>query len=65
MAIPIFIVALAAGSLIRAGIYAYFGSAIVDGDWRILAAGGVLLVAAAAPLAHPRGRTWLKTRFGS
>lgn len=64
MAIPIFLLALAAGSVVRAAIYAYFGSAILEGDWRILAAGAVLLIAATAPLLHPRGRTWLRTRFG-
>ena len=64
MAIPIFLLALSAGSVVRAAIYAYFGSAIVDGDWRILTAGALLLLATAAPLLHPRGRTWLKTRFG-
>jgi uncharacterized membrane protein YdjX (TVP38/TMEM64 family) len=64
MAIPVFLTALSAGAVVRAAIYAYFGSAILDGDWRILAAGALLLAAAAAPLLHPRGRTWLKTRFG-
>ncbi len=64
MAIPIFLLALAAGSVVRAAIYAYFGSAILEGDWRILAAGAVLLIAATAPLLHPRGRNWLRTRFG-
>jgi uncharacterized membrane protein YdjX (TVP38/TMEM64 family) len=63
MAIPVFLAALLGGSLLRAWIYASFGSVLVGGDWRILAAGALLLAAAALPLAHPRSRRWLKTRL--
>lgn len=63
MSIAVFLAALAAGALVRAAVYAWFGSAILEGDWRILAAGGALLVLACAPLVHPRGRIWLKARF--
>jgi uncharacterized membrane protein YdjX (TVP38/TMEM64 family) len=63
MALPVFVSALAVGSLVRAGTYAYFGSSLAEGDWRVLVAGAVLLVLAAAPLVHPRGRAWLRARL--
>lgn len=63
MAAPSFLAALAAGSAVRAATYAWFGSALVEGDWRILAAALVLLAAAGLPLYHPRGRAWLKARL--
>jgi uncharacterized membrane protein YdjX (TVP38/TMEM64 family) len=62
MALPVFVGAVAAGSLVRAGTYAYFGNSLAEGDWRVLLAGGLLLAVAAAPLLHPRGRAWLRAR---
>jgi uncharacterized membrane protein YdjX (TVP38/TMEM64 family) len=63
MTIPAFLLALAVGAAVRAGIYAYFGSALVDGDRTLLIAGIALFGLAAAPLAHPRSRAWIKAHL--
>ena len=64
MAIPVFVGALAAGGLVRAGTYAWFGSALVEGDTSVLVAAALALAALASlPLVHPRGRAWLRRTF--
>jgi uncharacterized membrane protein YdjX (TVP38/TMEM64 family) len=63
MTIPAFLLALAAGASVRAWIYAYFGSALVEGDRTLLIAGIALFGLAAAPLVHPRSRAWIKARL--
>jgi uncharacterized membrane protein YdjX (TVP38/TMEM64 family) len=63
MSIPAFLLALAGGALVRAGIYAYFGHALVEGDRSLLVAGAALFGLAAAPLLHPRTRAWIKARL--
>lgn len=65
MSIPIFVASLGLGALIRAGIYAWFGNAILEGDRTVVIAGVVFFAAAAAPLLHPRSRAWLKRRLGA
>jgi uncharacterized membrane protein YdjX (TVP38/TMEM64 family) len=60
MALPLFFVAAAFGCLVRAGLYAYFGRALVKGELHgVLQAGGLLVVAALLPLASPAFRAWL------
>ena len=64
MAFPVFVAALACGSIIRSATYTFFGSSLAEGDWeRILAAGAVLATLTLLPLAHPRGRRWLRERM--
>jgi uncharacterized membrane protein YdjX (TVP38/TMEM64 family) len=66
MPIAIFLASLAAGSLVRAAVYAAFGSSLAEADgWELLAAGTLLLVATALPLVHPRSRAWLRARLGA
>jgi uncharacterized membrane protein YdjX (TVP38/TMEM64 family) len=65
MPLAIFFASLAAGSLVRAAIYAAFGSSLAEAEsWHLLAAGTLLLAATALPLAHPRSRAWLRARLG-
>jgi len=63
MTIPVFLLALAAGGTVRAGTYAYFGNALMEGDRTLLIAGIALFALAAAPLLHPRSRAWIKRQF--
>lgn len=62
IALGTFAAAIAAGSLVRAATFAYFGSTLLEGS-RILIGSGVVLLAAALPLAHPRSRGWLRDSF--
>jgi uncharacterized membrane protein YdjX (TVP38/TMEM64 family) len=58
-----FLAASAIAGPFRAGLYAWFGSQLVDfGSPRFWAATGVLVAAALLPLAHPRVRRWLLVR---
>jgi uncharacterized membrane protein YdjX (TVP38/TMEM64 family) len=58
-----FLAACAIAGPFRAGLYAWFGSQLVDfGSPRFRAATGVLVAAALLPLAHPRVRRWLLVR---
>jgi uncharacterized membrane protein YdjX (TVP38/TMEM64 family) len=58
-----FLAACAIAGPFRAGLYAWFGSQLVDfGSPRFWAATGVLVAAALLPLAHPRVRRWLLVR---
>lgn len=64
MGIGAFLPTLAAASLVRAGLYTWFGSALVGGDgWKLAAAGALLLATLLLPLAHPRGRAWLRAHI--
>ena len=65
MSLPLFVLAAFVGGVLRAATYAYFGNAITEADMRGLLAGtvGVALLAA-APLAFPKGRAWLRSVFG-
>lgn len=62
MAIVPFIGAVAIGSFVRAGTYAFFGSSLVAGN-RALIALVVLAVVAGLPLLHPKTRSWLRQVF--
>jgi uncharacterized membrane protein YdjX (TVP38/TMEM64 family) len=60
MAFFSFLVAVAGGALVRAGIYTFFGSRLIEGELRGLAvATGVLVAAIVLPLLFPRSRGWL------
>jgi uncharacterized membrane protein YdjX (TVP38/TMEM64 family) len=65
MRLDVFALAVAAGSLLRAWTYAYFGNAILERSTAELVAIalGVALAALLLPLLHPRVRLWARTRF--
>ncbi len=63
MSFAAFLVALSLGSLARAGVYAYFGNALVDGGIREIAAASAIVVAAALPLLHPGVRRFVRRQF--
>jgi uncharacterized membrane protein YdjX (TVP38/TMEM64 family) len=60
MAFPVFLLAVAAGSLGRAALYTYFGSSLAHAEpAQLLLAGGLVLVSLALPLLFPGSRAWL------
>jgi len=64
MALPVFALAAATGSLGRAALYTYFGSRLVDADpHELLGAGAIFLAALLLPLALPAPRAWLLQAF--
>lgn len=63
MPVLAFVLAVAAGGLVRGLVFTYFGSAMMAGVGRqLLVAGALLLLAASLPLASPRARRWLLGR---
>jgi uncharacterized membrane protein YdjX (TVP38/TMEM64 family) len=61
MTLARFTLAAAAGSLVRATLYAYFGNSLMSGDILPLVYASVLIaLAAALPLAFPRSRRWVR-----
>jgi uncharacterized membrane protein YdjX (TVP38/TMEM64 family) len=65
MRLEVFALAVAAGSLLRAWTYAFFGNAILERSTaELVAIGlGVALAALLLPLLHPRVRVWARTRW--
>jgi uncharacterized membrane protein YdjX (TVP38/TMEM64 family) len=65
MRLDVFALAVAAGSLLRAWIYAFFGNAILERSTAELVAIalGVGLAALLLPLLHPRVRLWARARW--
>ena len=64
MSLVAFAVALAFGSVVRAAIYTYFGSSLMDGELeQVLLATGVILLAGLVPLAFPTPRRWIQQVF--
>ena len=55
--------ATALGSPVRAGIFAFFGGALAEGDWRLAAALAIATGLILAPLLHPRVRAWAGAQF--
>jgi uncharacterized membrane protein YdjX (TVP38/TMEM64 family) len=58
-----FLCALALGSTVRAGVYAWFGDALVSGSVAHLAGASAALTAAFLPLLHPGVRRWVRGQF--
>ena len=65
MRLPVFGLAVGAGSLLRAWTYAYFGNAILErSTGELVAIGlGVACAALALPLLHPRVRRFARARW--
>lgn len=63
---PFFVYAgsVVAGSLLRAGLFAWFGSALLEGEG-VLLAGALLTAVLFLPLLHPRARRFVLTSFGA
>lgn len=63
--VPLFLSGAFGGGLIRAGIFSYFGNAILEeGVGQIAIAATALAVLLALPLLFPSGRQWLARLFG-
>jgi uncharacterized membrane protein YdjX (TVP38/TMEM64 family) len=64
MAPPVFAIATATGSLVRAALYTYFGSRLIEAEPAGLISSGALFAAALLfPLALPAPRAWLLQAF--
>lgn len=60
----VYLASVTVGSTLRAGLFAWFGSALLEGEGVLVAGallGGVLLV----PLLHPRARRFVLSSFGA
>ena len=65
MPVLLFGIGAFAGGVVRAGIFSYFGNAIIEeGSIALLAGAAGLAAVIAAPLAFPSGRRWLTQMFG-
>jgi uncharacterized membrane protein YdjX (TVP38/TMEM64 family) len=53
-----FVLAVGAGSLLRAALFSYFGSALLEGEG-VLLAGALVALAVALPFVPARSRRWL------
>lgn len=64
MPIPNFLLSAFIGGALRALLFAYFGSALVDASWRSLALPtGIFALSISVPLVFPAGRRWLHDIF--
>ena len=64
MPFVVYLASVTAGSTLRAGLFAWFGSALLEGEGVLVAGallGGVLLV----PLLHPRARRFVLSSFSA
>jgi uncharacterized membrane protein YdjX (TVP38/TMEM64 family) len=55
MGLVTFLASVGAGALLRAGLFSWFGSSLVEGE-RVLLVAALLLVVVALPFLHPRSR---------
>jgi uncharacterized membrane protein YdjX (TVP38/TMEM64 family) len=60
-----FLCALALGSTVRAGVYAWFGDALVSGSTVHLAGASLVLTGTFLPLLHPGVRRWVRGQFST
>jgi uncharacterized membrane protein YdjX (TVP38/TMEM64 family) len=63
MSLVTFLCSVGAGALLRAGLFSWFGSALLEGE-RVLLAAGIVVCVAALPFLHPRSRGWMVSYFG-
>jgi uncharacterized membrane protein YdjX (TVP38/TMEM64 family) len=64
MPFAVYAAAVTAGSLLRAGLFAWFGSALLEGEG-VLLVGALLAAVLFLPLLHPRARRFVLTSFGA
>lgn len=60
----VYLASVASGSLLRAGLFAWFGNALLEGEG-VLLVGALLAGVVLAPLLHPRARRFVLTSFGA
>jgi uncharacterized membrane protein YdjX (TVP38/TMEM64 family) len=58
MPFAVYLLAVTAGSTLRAGLFAWFGSALLEGEG-ILLAGALLAAVVVVPMLHPRARRFV------
>jgi uncharacterized membrane protein YdjX (TVP38/TMEM64 family) len=58
-----FLVAAATGSTLRAALYAYFGSSLLEGRWGHVGLAAVILGVCLLPLLHPGVRAWVRRQL--
>jgi uncharacterized membrane protein YdjX (TVP38/TMEM64 family) len=63
MSLLTFVASVGAGATLRAGLFSWFGSALLEGE-RVLLAGGLIAGFAAFPFLHPRSRRWIRGQLG-
>jgi uncharacterized membrane protein YdjX (TVP38/TMEM64 family) len=65
MSLVTFLASVAGGGMLRAGLFSWFGSSLLEGD-NVIAVAVVLFLIVAAPFVHPRSRatvlSWLRPR---
>ena len=65
MSLVTFLASVAGGGMLRAGLFSWFGSSLLEGD-NVLAVAVVMLLIVAAPFVHPRTRatvlSWVRPR---
>jgi len=59
MSLVTFLASVGAGAMLRAGLFSWFGSSLIDGE-RALLVGGLIGAVVALPFLHPRSRAALQ-----
>jgi uncharacterized membrane protein YdjX (TVP38/TMEM64 family) len=62
MGLVTFLASVGAGAMLRAGLFSWFGSSLLEGE-RALLASGAILVVVTLPFVHPRSRATLLSWF--
>jgi uncharacterized membrane protein YdjX (TVP38/TMEM64 family) len=62
MGLVTFLASVGAGAMLRAGLFSWFGSSLLQGE-RALLASGAILVVVTLPFVHPRSRATLLSWF--
>jgi uncharacterized membrane protein YdjX (TVP38/TMEM64 family) len=63
MGLVTFLLSVGGGAMLRAGLFSWFGSALLEGE-RVLLAAGLLGAVVALPFLHPRSRRFVRGFFG-
>jgi uncharacterized membrane protein YdjX (TVP38/TMEM64 family) len=63
MTLLTFLVSVGAGALLRAGLFSWFGSTLLEGE-RVLLAAGLIAIVVALPFLHPRSRRVVRGWLG-
>ena len=62
MSLLTFLASVGAGAMLRAGLFSWFGSSLIDGE-QVLLTAGLIGAAVTLPLVHPRSRNTLLSWF--